>query len=439
MCDSVVVSKDFCLNGCTIFGKNSDRVVNEPQPFVFVPAADHEPGSKVKCTYIEVEQAAHTNAVILSKPSWIWGAEIGVNEHGVCVGNEAVFSNVMNQTEPALLGMDILRMALERANTARQAVDVIAELMEKYGQGGNTRFDGERYYDNGYLITDGTETWHVETAGKHYWAAKQIQGPYSISNYMALNYPDIMHKELQERASEDAQEGPFDFAKTFVDWSSPSNASGMQRRCCSYQKAVRAPKHFRIEDMMDLLRSHYTADTWTKGGCCVCMHAQNPVNENQVASQTTNSMIALCKGKDTVMWGTGMSTTCIAPFQPFWFDAYSKKQVFSYDNLEAAMDEWLKREGINREILAGRIPEAEYKKELYRMEEKWFGQVETVSADRESRQALCDAIADEAEAFIDKWLEYAKNAEEKPLGTKEFQEYWKEQTKLLGKDRRIAY
>lgn len=53
----------------------------------------------------------HTHAVILSKPSWMWGAEMGANEHGVCVGNEAVWTKLLddNDQEERLLGMDMVR------------------------------------------------------------------------------------------------------------------------------------------------------------------------------------------------------------------------------------------------------------------------------------------------------------------------------------------
>ena len=65
----------------------------------------------LQCTYIEVKQAAHTHAVILSKPAWIWGAEMGSNEHGVAIGNEAVWTKLScpEDLEERLIGMDLLR------------------------------------------------------------------------------------------------------------------------------------------------------------------------------------------------------------------------------------------------------------------------------------------------------------------------------------------
>lgn len=81
MCDSMYAGAKKTACGYNIFAKSSDRSPNEPQPLIFVPAADHAQGEKVKTTFIEVEQVSHTYAMILSKPSWIWGAEIGINEH----------------------------------------------------------------------------------------------------------------------------------------------------------------------------------------------------------------------------------------------------------------------------------------------------------------------------------------------------------------------
>ena len=63
------------------------------------------------CTYIEIDQAPKTHAVILSKPAWMWGAEMGANEHGVCIGNEAVWTKLNSDDDltERLLGMDMVR------------------------------------------------------------------------------------------------------------------------------------------------------------------------------------------------------------------------------------------------------------------------------------------------------------------------------------------
>lgn len=60
-----------------------------------------------------MESSGFTYAVILSKPGWMWGAEMGANECGVVVGNEAVWTNDNDgEHDPSikrLLGMDLVR------------------------------------------------------------------------------------------------------------------------------------------------------------------------------------------------------------------------------------------------------------------------------------------------------------------------------------------
>lgn len=65
----------------------------------------------LQCTFVAVEQAERTHAVVLSRPAWLWGAEMGANEHGVCIGNEAVWGREEVSDEEALLGMDLVRSA----------------------------------------------------------------------------------------------------------------------------------------------------------------------------------------------------------------------------------------------------------------------------------------------------------------------------------------
>ena len=87
MCDTLVVLPNSTADGSLIFAKNSDREPNEAHHLLAVPAAEHAPGEMLQCTYIQIPQVPHTNAVLLAKPFWIWGAEMGANEHGVVIGH----------------------------------------------------------------------------------------------------------------------------------------------------------------------------------------------------------------------------------------------------------------------------------------------------------------------------------------------------------------
>ena len=182
MCDSMVtVTEDGVL-----FAKNSDRDPNEAQLLEWVPAADHEDGDLVPCTWIDVPQVAHTHATLVSRPWWMWGAEMGTNEHGVVIGNEAVFTTA-EPGDKALLGMDLLRLALERAATAEAAVSVMVDLLERHGQGGPCSYERTRFtYDNSFLVADPRGAYVLETAGSR-WATEVVTGPgRSISNGLTI-------------------------------------------------------------------------------------------------------------------------------------------------------------------------------------------------------------------------------------------------------------
>ncbi len=183
MCDTLVaVTEDGVL-----FAKNSDRDPVEAQAVRAYPAADHPPGAEVRCTWTTIPQVAHTHAVVLSQPWWMWGAEMGANEHGVVIGNEAVFTRRTGAREPGgLLGMDLLRLALERATTRHEAVGVLVALLEEHGQGGSCSHEHPRFtYDSSYLVADPDGATILETAGRRY-AADEVRRAYAISNGLTL-------------------------------------------------------------------------------------------------------------------------------------------------------------------------------------------------------------------------------------------------------------
>ena len=234
MCDTLIATRLASADGIAVFGKNSDRQPNEGQHLAYFPAQTHPAGSNLKCTYIEIPQVEKTHAVLLSKPYWMWGAEIGVNEHGLAIGNEAIFSKIPANKEPALLGMDMLRIALERAVTAREALQVIIDLLEKFGQGGNCESDGGiMYYHNSFIMADANDAWVLETVDKQ-WAARQIKDTYSISNCLTLhNEFDMSSSNLVDLAIQKGftkSKQDFNYAKDYHDFLFTTFGRGLNRR-----------------------------------------------------------------------------------------------------------------------------------------------------------------------------------------------------------------
>ena len=198
MCDTVVVVDRAAVR----FAKNSDRDANEAQFLEWRPAATHPPGSQVDCTHLAVPQAPRTHAVLLSRPFWMWGAEMGTNEHGVTIGNEAVFTR-QPRPDTGLTGMDLLRLALERTRDAEAAVDTIVTLLERHGQGGRCGWEDPAFsYDSSFLVADRTRAYVLETAGSR-WAVEVVHaGVRSISNGLTIpGFADAHADRLRGRVA----------------------------------------------------------------------------------------------------------------------------------------------------------------------------------------------------------------------------------------------
>jgi len=179
VCDTLCVLGD----GVSLFAKNSDRPRSEPQ--VVDAFGPRRPGGVLATQYLEIPDTGAA-ATLLSRPTWLWGAEHGLNEHRVAIGNEMIFTlDDASKAPPALLGMDLVRLGLERATTAEEALEAMTTLLEHHGQGGiGDRVHGLAYWSS-FLITDPTSAWVLETSGST-WAARPVASGAAISNSLTL-------------------------------------------------------------------------------------------------------------------------------------------------------------------------------------------------------------------------------------------------------------
>jgi secernin len=311
VCDTVVSVPE---DGPVWLAKNSDREPGEAQAVEWV-AATGAGAPRRRCTHLTVNVPTRRNAVVLCRPVWMWGAEMGVNAHGVAIGNEAVFTR-----EPVapmgLTGMDLLRLALEQADSAEAALDVIVDLLERHPQGGRMSYRGRLRYHSSFAIADRVGAWILETAGR-FWAARRVQGVATISNGLTIGTDfDRIHPEAEAHARrrgwvDDGQ--PFDFAEAF-------GTRGMAVVCGAAVRRA-ATKHG-VESLNDLsaaglarvLSSHAGADPRAGWRMTMpCAHASWV--PTRAAGQTTGSLIARL-GDEPRVWATGTSSPCLSVFKP---------------------------------------------------------------------------------------------------------------------------
>jgi secernin len=323
VCDTVVVVGD----GQVLFAKNSDRDANEAQILEWHRRARHQPGSRLRCTYVTIPQVEETAAVLLSRPFWMWGAEIGANEHGVVIGNEAVFTR-RRVAKTGLTGMDLLRLALERATTALGAVEVIAGLLERHDQGGGCDHETRRLrYHNSYLIADPTTAFVLETSGRE-WATEQVHGNRTISN--ALTIPD--------------------FASRHSDWLVTRVACGRTRlaRTSALVGGVTGPV-----DLMRILRDHgenrdAPRYSWFNGALdTICMHGGGGAIHGSV---TTASWVSELSPGSVRHWATGTSAPCTGLFKPVRVDQPLDLGLSPTDSADSE-SLWWRHERFHRSIL----------------------------------------------------------------------------------------
>jgi secernin len=418
MCDTVVATAEVTADSVTIFGKNSDRDPNEAHHLLLIPAADHPAGSRVRCMYIEIPQVEHTHAVLLAKPFWIWGCEMGANEHGVTIGNEAVFSKVPPKKKEALTGMDFIRLALERAATAREAVDVITDLLAEYGQGGNCGFRHKEFYHNSFIIADPRETWVLEMVGPH-WAAKRVKGVYTISNGLTIGSewdlasPDLVDYAVRKKWCKGRDD--FHFARCYADVIYTRFSCSSVRRERTTRWLADRQGAITVADVADALRDHgeTVREPWRpdtkQADMTVCAHASfGPIRY----SQTTGSMVSHLRPECPTHFVTGTAAPCTSVFKPVWLDVPLPNTGPAPTGEYAAATLFWRHETLHRATLRdyGTLIRL-YEDELDALEDEFIiGALERACAAKDARAAFsaqCFAQADAAEA---RWLQRVSTA-----------------------------
>lgn len=166
-CSNFLVTKGASADGSTMITYTCD---GEFVPHLeYYPAADYPPGDSLDITTWSGEvrgritQVAHTYAVVDL-----------MNEHQLAIGETTFGGREELENPDGLLHYwDLMELTLQRARTAREAIEVMTSLVEEYGY----RSTGESF-----SIADPHEVWYMEMIGPGKGGAGAI--------WVALRVPD---------------------------------------------------------------------------------------------------------------------------------------------------------------------------------------------------------------------------------------------------------
>ncbi len=169
-CTNFLITKGATVDGSNIvtYAADSHQLFG---CLYFRPAEDHEPGSKFKIyewdtgKYLgEIDQVSHTYQVVGN-----------MNEFQVVIGETTYGGREdLHHQDGAVLDYgNLIYVTLQRAKTAREAIRIMAELMEKYGYAS----EGESF-----SIADKNEVWIMEVIGKGNYEKGAV--------WVALRVPD---------------------------------------------------------------------------------------------------------------------------------------------------------------------------------------------------------------------------------------------------------
>jgi len=231
-CTTILVGKQASADGSVILGHNEDMGKLSGR-LLYQPRQKHHE-KEVNLNYVTLPQVSETyrywasgNSTPVANKYYDGGWILtGMNEFGVSL----VCNTMTTREERIPKGKGIMRysirqLILERTKTAREAVNLIENLIDTYSQSDSPV---------AYCIVDQNEAWLVETTYRH-WVARRIPDDefHIVANQYTIKTEwDMASENLVNYATNqgwfDPSNGPFNFKKTYSDqnnFDQPGNTS----------------------------------------------------------------------------------------------------------------------------------------------------------------------------------------------------------------------
>jgi dipeptidase len=361
-CYTILAGKDATENGAVVMAHNEDDHGENLVNWFKVPGKKHKGDEFITLKNgAKVPQVETTYGYIWLEMPGQQFADSYLNEHGVAIASNACPSREDNpDLTDGGIGYWLRRLMAQRAKTAKEAVRIGGELVEKYGYASSGRT---------YSVADAKGAWVMSVVNGKHWVAQRVPDDevMIIPNYYTITTVDLEDKE-NYLASDDLieyaiernwynpdKEDEFNFRKAYGHPRTLASMGNIARKWEGLELiteqeypmdepfpfTVKPKEPLMLQDFMRVLENHYEGSELDEsqnykhgnphlGTNAICSR----INQYGFVTQLRENMPVEI---GTVMW-LALRRPCVQPFIPWYLGMSEMPENFALTDPESALE-----------------------------------------------------------------------------------------------------
>ena len=350
-CTMILVGKDATTDGSVLLAHNNDLPGNIASMIQIVPGKQYPKGEMIVFKNgLQIPRAKKTYRMLMMNCYYGFaeGDAKAINEYQVAVAGgtslKADRNDKAQELDPLVkkgVSGYIRYIALQRAKTARECVQIIGHMYSKYGIS----------YPSGVGVADPKEVWYIEAGGGKCWVAQRVPddsylaaangyriGEVDFKDKKNFIYPSYLISYTVEKGLWKPGKKQFNFADIFGGKKKTENSYYNARRVWRAQQlltpslqqdpnafnqpwALKPDQKITIQKLINVLRDYYRDTPFD-----ISKHIDSSPEEKERAIGVFNTVhtdvIQLRKDLPVdigaVLWG-GLSAALTTPYVPYYF------------------------------------------------------------------------------------------------------------------------
>jgi dipeptidase len=252
-CYAVVVGRAASADGSVLVGHNEENGGQRVLHFHKIPRRQHPPGARVDLQFGgQFDEAPETWAFLWSENPGLAYSDGYLNEWGVAIASDGCRSRedgydalvARGEIRDGGIGYMLRRLVAQRAKTAREGMELIGQLVERFG-----------YADSGrtYVVADRREAWLVAVVRGRRWVAQRVPDDKVV---ILPNVYIIGEVDLDDTAN-------FRASPDLVSYAAARGWFEPERERFSFRKAYQSPERLAPDRRQFRGQEMATGGTWT--------------------------------------------------------------------------------------------------------------------------------------------------------------------------------